>query len=226
MSAPEAAACMHNRLHAGNTRLRALPTITADAPSSLAQARHGGCDACTEANATRHPHDSTLYKASYPGRLIHADIAGPFVRTQFTGFQYVLVLVDDHTRFKAVHFLKNKSEAPAHVRGFLASFTALLNKRSTYPQRVVGTLHSDNAGEFLSREFTDFLADAGIHNTTCPPHVHQLNGVAERAIRFIMELTRLALVASSSPIAFWDFAMTHAVDVLNRTSGPPNTNAS
>eukprot|EP00965_Chrysotila_dentata_P206881 6183798-Pleurochrysis_carterae.AAC.1 len=101
MSAPEAAACMHNRLHAGNTHLRALPAITADAPSSLAQARHDGCEACTEANATRHPHDSTLYKASYPGRLIHADIAGPFVRTQFTGFQYVLVLVDDHTRFKA-----------------------------------------------------------------------------------------------------------------------------
>eukprot|EP00965_Chrysotila_dentata_P155869 5150447-Pleurochrysis_carterae.AAC.1 len=40
MSAPEAADCMHNRLHAGNTRLRALPAITADAPSSLAQARH------------------------------------------------------------------------------------------------------------------------------------------------------------------------------------------
>eukprot|EP00965_Chrysotila_dentata_P035256 1172503-Pleurochrysis_carterae.AAC.1 len=41
-----------------------------------------------------------------------------------------------------------------------------------------------------------------------------------------MELTRFSLVASSSPIAFWDFAVTHAVDILNRTSGPPNTNAS
>eukprot|EP00965_Chrysotila_dentata_P180974 5973725-Pleurochrysis_carterae.AAC.1 len=41
-----------------------------------------------------------------------------------------------------------------------------------------------------------------------------------------MELTRSALVASGSPIAFWDHAVTHAVDILNRTSGPPNTNAS
>eukprot|EP00965_Chrysotila_dentata_P059680 1979775-Pleurochrysis_carterae.AAC.1 len=41
-----------------------------------------------------------------------------------------------------------------------------------------------------------------------------------------MELTRSALVASRSPIAFWDFAVTHAVDILNRTGGPPNTNAS
>eukprot|EP00965_Chrysotila_dentata_P009896 322813-Pleurochrysis_carterae.AAC.1 len=59
-----------------------------------------------------------------------------------------------------------------------------------------------------------------------PPHVHQLNGVADRAIRSIMELTRSSLVASGSPIAFWDYAVSHAVDILNRTSGPPNTNAS
>eukprot|EP00965_Chrysotila_dentata_P155109 5125462-Pleurochrysis_carterae.AAC.1 len=41
-----------------------------------------------------------------------------------------------------------------------------------------------------------------------------------------MELTRSSLVASSSPIAFWDLAVTHAVDIFNRTSGLPNTNAS
>eukprot|EP00965_Chrysotila_dentata_P124968 4130864-Pleurochrysis_carterae.AAC.1 len=72
----------------------------------------------------------------------------------------------------------------------MASFTALLNKRSAQPKHVTGTLHSDNAGVFLSKEFGDFLAAHGVHNTTCPPHVYQLNGVAERAIRSIMELTR------------------------------------
>eukprot|EP00965_Chrysotila_dentata_P140517 4646012-Pleurochrysis_carterae.AAC.1 len=88
---------MHNRIHAGATRLRALPSITADAPPALAHGRFDGCAACTTANATRHAHDSTLYQPSYAGRLIHADIAGPFVRTHHTGYQYLLVLVDDHT---------------------------------------------------------------------------------------------------------------------------------
>eukprot|EP00965_Chrysotila_dentata_P026982 895554-Pleurochrysis_carterae.AAC.1 len=78
----------------------------------------------------------------------------------------------------------------------MASFSALLNKRSNRPSHVIGPLHSDNAGEFLSREFSDFLALRGVHNTTCPPHVHQLNGVAERAIRSIfMELTRASLTS-------------------------------
>eukprot|EP00965_Chrysotila_dentata_P082675 2727935-Pleurochrysis_carterae.AAC.1 len=38
----------------------------------------------------------------------------------------------------------------------MASFNALLNKRGDTPARSIGTLHSDNAGEFLSAEFTEF----------------------------------------------------------------------
>eukprot|EP00965_Chrysotila_dentata_P002156 70955-Pleurochrysis_carterae.AAC.1 len=41
-----------------------------------------------------------------------------------------------------------------------------------------------------------------------------------------MELTRSFLVASGAPTGFWNHAALQAVDVLNRTSGPPNTNAS
>ena len=54
------------------------------------------------------------------------------------------------------------------------------------PVRIVGQLHMDNAGEFLSGEFNEFLDSELITRTTCPPHVHQLNGVAERAIRSVI----------------------------------------
>eukprot|EP00965_Chrysotila_dentata_P072081 2381361-Pleurochrysis_carterae.AAC.1 len=94
MSPSKATECMHNRLHAGSTRLRSLPSITADAPAALAHGRFDGCSACAEANATRHAHDHTQYKPSFAGRIIHADIAGPFVRTHHAGFQYLLVLVE------------------------------------------------------------------------------------------------------------------------------------
>ena len=53
----------------------------------------------------------------------------------------------------------------------------------------LGAVHCDNAAEFLSHEFKELLADEGVTQTTCPPHVHQLNGVAERAIRSMMELS-------------------------------------
>eukprot|EP00965_Chrysotila_dentata_P090410 2982752-Pleurochrysis_carterae.AAC.1 len=41
-----------------------------------------------------------------------------------------------------------------------------------------------------------------------------------------MELTRAFLVASGAPVSFWDHAAFQAVDILNRTTGPPNTNSS
>eukprot|EP00965_Chrysotila_dentata_P039308 1306825-Pleurochrysis_carterae.AAC.1 len=34
------------------------------------------------------------------------------------------------------------------------------------------------------------------------------------------------MVAASAPATFWEYAIIHAVDILNRTSGPPNSNAS
>ena len=73
----------------------------------------------------------------------------------------------------------------------------------------------------ISREFREFLDDEAIASSTCPPHVHSLNGVAERAIRSIMELVRSNLVASRCPASFWPYLVDHALDVLNRTTGAP-----
>lgn len=60
-----------------------------------------------------------------------------------------------------------------------------------------------------------------VAGTTCPPHVHQLNGVAERAIHSIVSLARSYLTgAHLLSAAFWPFAIEMAVDVLNRSTGP------
>eukprot|EP00965_Chrysotila_dentata_P250999 6209769-Pleurochrysis_carterae.AAC.1 len=76
MSPSTAMAHMHSRLHAGLNRIRNLPKITADAPPSLT---HGiSRDVLRVPKLTQpgmQPHTTPLYKPSYPGRLVHADIA-------------------------------------------------------------------------------------------------------------------------------------------------------
>eukprot|EP00966_Prymnesium_polylepis_P001485 34152-Prymnesium_polylepis.1 len=67
------------------------------------------------------------------------------------------------------------------------------------------------------------MDETGVEHTTIPPHVYQLNGVAERAIRSVAALARSYLVSSSLPAAFGPYAFDMAVDVLNRTSGPEPT---
>ena len=136
------------------------------------------------------------------------------------GYRYALILVDDHTRFKFVYFLKRKSDAPDRVKRFIASLNAHASSRSASPVRVVGSLHTDNAGEFLSHQFTELLDNELVSQTTCPPHVHALNGVAERTILSVMSLARSYLTSSNVASCHWPDAIEMAVDVLNRTSGP------
>eukprot|EP00965_Chrysotila_dentata_P166270 5489172-Pleurochrysis_carterae.AAC.5 len=114
----------------------------------------------------------------------------------------------------------------ARVHSFLAQFSALLNRNKPERARVIGSLHTDNAGDFLSREFTSLLESNGIDATTCPPHVHSLNGIVKRAIRSVISSARSALVSSSAPTSFWNHAIDDAVDILNRTTGPPGSPAS
>ena len=189
-------------------------------PQHIANASHVACSACTAANATRLAHRGSRYSPTHAGRLIHADIAGPFTCSSIGQSRYLLLLTDDHTRFKVGYFLRRKSDAPAKIKQFIAAFNALANTGAKSPVRVVGTLHSDNAGEFVSREFTEFLSDEQVHQTTSPPHVHQANGVAERSIRSVMSLARSYLHASGVGISYWPSAVEQAIDVLNRTTGP------
>eukprot|EP00965_Chrysotila_dentata_P145978 4822731-Pleurochrysis_carterae.AAC.2 len=92
----------------------------------------GPCHACATANAPRLPHPHSKYLPSYSGRVIHADIAGPFVPTG-GGHKYLLVLVDNHSRFKVVYFLKARTDASACVKRLLAEFNALLNSGRSTP---------------------------------------------------------------------------------------------
>ena len=216
-----AARYMHRRLHVGSRRMNLLPKLTADAPGNLSRAKVGSCPHCVVANATKHPHKEVRYQESTPGRLIHADIAGPFLASAVGHFKYLLVLVDDSSRFKFVFPLVDRSDAPSKIRGFIASFNAYASRTGSKVQRI-STLHTDGAGEFTSGKFRDELADELVHKTESPPEIHALNGVAERAIRSLFAHIRSDLEASGAPKSFWPYAAAHACDILNRTSCPPH----
>ena len=59
--------------------MRRLPKLASDVPEHISSAARGTCSACLEANSVHLRHPGTSYAPSYPGRLLHSDIAGPFV---------------------------------------------------------------------------------------------------------------------------------------------------
>nr|GFA15682.1 hypothetical protein [Tanacetum cinerariifolium] len=58
--------------------------------------------------------------------LLHMDLCGPMRIASINGKRYVLVIVDDYSRYTWVHFLRSNDEAPEVIIKFLKRITVLL----------------------------------------------------------------------------------------------------
>ena len=86
------------------------------------------------------------------------------------------------------------------MRQFVADFNKKVGQAPDAPVRRIINYHSDNAGEFISSKYREMLNEHIISQQTSPPYISDLNGVAERAIRSIMEGVRADLVASNGTL--------------------------
>ena len=63
---------------------------------------------------TKHPGTQTL-ATSRPLELLHLDLMGPNRTESLGGKRYIMVVVDDFTRYTWVILLRYKSNAPEHI---------------------------------------------------------------------------------------------------------------
>ncbi|KAL0362007.1 UNVERIFIED_CONTAM: Retrovirus-related Pol polyprotein from transposon TNT 1-94 [Sesamum calycinum] len=89
--------------------------------------------------------------------------------------------------------------------------------------RKIKTLRSDRGGEYLSGEFIDYLKKKGIVSQWTPPGTPQLNGVAERRNRTLLDIIRSMMNFTELSLSFWGYALETAARLLNshiQDSGP------
>lgn len=89
-------------------------------------------------------------KVVEPLELLHIDLCGPSSIESIGGNKYILVIIDDFSRFTLVFFLKHKSEATSKLKIFIKQVEVQLRK-------VVRNIRSDNGLEFKNKEFEYFL---------------------------------------------------------------------
>jgi transposase InsO family protein len=108
----------------------------------------------------------------YPGQLLHMDTVDPSRVRSMGGKWYVLVIVDDYSRYSWVFFLERKDEVFEHFQ----SLTLRLNNEHLNCLKVI---RSDNETEFKNASFDDFCLEHGIDQQFSAPRVSQQNGVVE-----------------------------------------------
>ncbi|GJS04782.1 retrovirus-related pol polyprotein from transposon TNT 1-94 [Tanacetum coccineum] len=78
------------------------------------------CSACAMGKSKKKPHkpksEDTNQEKLY---LLHMDLCGPMCVASVNGKKYILVIVDDYSRFTWVKFLRSKYEAPYFIIRFL-----------------------------------------------------------------------------------------------------------
>ncbi|KAJ9558844.1 hypothetical protein OSB04_013458 [Centaurea solstitialis] len=168
------------------------------------------CSACQLGKMKRVSHKSKLeHGTEKPLQLIHMDLCGPMRVQSINGKKYVLVMVDDYSRYTWVKFLRSKDEAPEIIISVLKEVQVNL-------QSQVQKIRSDHGTEF-KKVLGGYLESVGIKHTFAAVRTPQKNGVVERRNRTLVEAARTMLAYSKLPMFLWAEAVDTACYTQNRS---------
>jgi len=130
-----------------------------------------------------------------PLEMLHMDLCGPMRITSRGGKRYVLILVDDYSRFTWTLFLASNDETFENFLVFLKKIEKRVGHSLVY-------LRSDHGKEFANSSFIDYCNEHGVDHNFSAPRRPQQNGVVERENRTPEDMSRTMLIASGLPRHF------------------------
>ncbi|GKB33087.1 retrovirus-related pol polyprotein from transposon TNT 1-94 [Tanacetum coccineum] len=121
------------------------------------------CSSCEVSKAKRSSFKSKTVPSS-KGRLnlLHMDLCGPMRVASINGKKYILVIVDDYSRYTWTLFLRSKDETPEVLKDFLTMIQRNL-------QASVISVRTDRGTEFLNKTLNAFFKKEGIEHQTSTP---------------------------------------------------------
>jgi transposase InsO family protein len=156
------------------------------------------CQPCRHGKMTVASHSSvTKVMTSHPCELLHMDIVGPVRVFSFGGKWFVLVVVDDFSRYSWVFFMVAKDEAFTHARDLI------LRLQNELPKNAMRAIRGDNGTEFKNTQFATFCASLGLEHQFSSPYVPQQDGIVERKNRTLVEMAKTILDEHRTPRHFW-----------------------
>nr|GEY46515.1 putative ribonuclease H-like domain-containing protein [Tanacetum cinerariifolium] len=142
--------------------------------------------------------------------LLHMDLCGPMRVESIDGKKYILVIVDDYSRFTWVKFLRSNDETLMFIIKFLKMIQVRLNVS-------VRHIQIDNGIEFVNQTLRDYYEEVGISHETSVARSPQQNGVVKRRNRTLIEAARKMLIYAQASLFLWAEAVATACFTQNRS---------
>ncbi|KAL0386396.1 UNVERIFIED_CONTAM: Retrovirus-related Pol polyprotein from transposon TNT 1-94 [Sesamum latifolium] len=119
--------------------------------------------------------------------LINTNVYGPLNTLARGGYSCFITFMYDY-----VYLIRYKSEAFGRFKEYRIEV-------ENQTGRKIKALRSDRGGEYLNGEFIDYLQWNGILSQWNPPGMPQLNGMAERRNRTLLDMVRSMMSFTELP---------------------------
>ncbi|GKC51358.1 retrovirus-related pol polyprotein from transposon TNT 1-94 [Tanacetum coccineum] len=155
------------------------------------------CSACALGKSKKSSHqpkaEDTNQEKLY---RLHMDLCGPMRVASINRKRYILVIVDDYSRFTWVKFFRTKDEAPEAIIKCIKNIQVRLNA-------TVHNVGTDNGTEFVKQTLCEFYENVGISHQASVARTPQQNGVVKRRNRTLIEVVSTMLIFSKAPLFLW-----------------------
>jgi hypothetical protein len=125
------------------------------------------------------------------------------------GSKYFITFIDDFSRRVWAYFMKRKNQSLEKFQEFKAHAEVQCGQR-------IGSLRSDNGGEYKSKAFDKLCVHYGILRQYSQAYTPTQNGTAERMNRTLTETARCLSFETPVPLYLWPETISTADYLINR----------
>ena len=144
-----------------------------------------------------------------PLELIHSDVVGIIEPTSQGGSKYFVSFIDDYSRYTAVFPIKSNSEV-------LLKFDEYRRLSENALGMNIQAIRTGNEGEYISKEFEDYLQHHCIMRKHMISGIPQRNSVAKNMNQKLLNMTKHLMKESGIPGNLWADALVTACYVINK----------
>lgn len=162
------------------------------------------CITCLECKPRFYNPTSTAHviKSSRPFERLNIDILGPKIPACGTGRRFLMVIIDEYSRFPFAFSLQDIT-----TNSVTSCLKQLFNLFGS-PQFV----HSDRGSQFMAKDFDTFLHGQGISHSRSTPYNPTGNSQVERYNGVIWRSVKCLLHARKLPQSMWEQILPEALN--------------
>nr|GEU35598.1 hypothetical protein [Tanacetum cinerariifolium] len=148
------------------------------------------CSACQLGKSKKYTHKpKTVNTIMEVLHTLHMDLCEPIRVQSINEKKYILVIVNDYSRFTLVKFLMSKT---------LEFVIKLLKQLQVGLNKTIKNICTDNGTEFVNQHITQYYESVSISHHKSVSRTPQQNGVVERRNRTLVEAAQTMLIFSKA----------------------------